>query len=393
MMVSIPPANFPSKAGTWVVGVANQSPSGVPIVPQATFTLNFTTGPVINAITSTASYIQPYPGAKPNLAPFELISVFGANFGVTTVSPNDPTNGSGTVNAFVQYGTSVNASGNGTSSAKYVPLKVTFKDKATGKLVYSAPILFANATQINCIVPQQVTPGSDWYVFVTLGTVNSDNFPITAVASDAGIFTTSSAGIGAGAILNADYSVNSPANAASKAAVGSSVSIYMTGLGIPNSTGTDAANTPLTFTAAGCVAVAGVKSGPPGYMDVVNTKITANPAQGVAAYTPPNPAWTNIDGAVIGGNGKLLGGLPPCFPPTLNTITVTFGTGANAIDVSDPALVTWAGFGSGSVAGLYSVNVTVPNIVGDAVPVKVTITNAAGTSASQDGTVTMAIKP
>jgi uncharacterized protein (TIGR03437 family) len=399
MMVSILPTYFPAKAGPWLIGVANMTTTGMPIVPQASLPLNFTTGPVINAITSTASYIQPYPGTKPQIAPFELVSIFGANFGVNTatntVPPNDPANGSGTLNSFVQYNTSVNATGTGIGTNKYVLLKVTFKS-SDGKTSYSAPILFANATQINAIVPSlvTVTPNPVWNVFVTFGTVNSDNFPVTIVPSDAGIFTTSSAGIGQGAILNADYSVNSPATLASKAAVGSSVSIYMTGLGFPNSTGTDqASGTPMTYTAAGCVAVAGPKNGYLGYMDVVNLAIKANAGLGIAAYVPPSPAWTNIDGAVIGGNGKLLGGMPPCFPPSLNTITVTFGTGANAVAVSDPSLVTWAGFGSGSVAGLYSVNVVVPNVTGDAVPVKVSILNAAGTSTSQDTVVTMAIKP
>jgi uncharacterized protein (TIGR03437 family) len=109
---------------------------------------------------------------------------------------------------------------------------------------------------------------------------------------------------------------------------------------------------------------------------VVNTK--------GAGYTPP--AWTNIDGAVIQSGFLKANILPPCMT---DPITVTFGTGASATTATVAGGgVLWAGFSVGSVAGLYQVNVTIPNATttGTAVPVTVTINS----NVSQ--TVTMAIQ-
>jgi len=57
------------------------------------------------------------------------------------------------------------------------------------------------------------------------------------------------------------------------------------------------------------------------------------------------PLWNNIDGAVIQGGLLLANVFPPCFA---TSPTVTIGGKA--------ATVTYAGFVSGSVSGLYQIN-------------------------------------
>ena len=334
MVVSIPGADFPAYAtgkttANMVLGLANQVAATAPTAPVVTQTLLVTNAPVVYAVTSTATYLQPAPGVKPKVVPYELVSIFGANFGMT---------GSvmGTLSSYYQYGTSV-TSGTGTNA---VTLSVSFK---AGTASYKAPILFANATQINLAVPAELAVGSAT-VTVTAGTASSDGlFAVTVAASDPGIFTLSSQGVGAGAILNHDYSVNAVGNAA---AVGSNVSIYMTGLGIPTSAGVDEASN------TACVAINGTTSNP-GYLQVVNT---ANP-HATPPYTPPSPTWTSLDGAAINAAILLGSSLPPCFTalPTVTFTPVGGGSGT-------PGTATYAGFVSGSVAGLYQVNVTVPSI-------------------------------
>src|SRR5207302_375365 len=61
-----------------------------------------------------------------------------------------------------------------------------------------------------------------------------------------GIFTANASGTGPGAILNPDFSVNSPSNPAAK---GSTVAVYMTGEGLTSPTQATGAVTPGTLPA------------------------------------------------------------------------------------------------------------------------------------------------
>jgi len=338
MLVSVPGSDFPAIAAkansaAMVVGLANQIAKTAPTAPAVTQNVSITTAPVVYAVTSTATYMQPNPGTLPKVAPFELVSIFGANFGVTGSV-------SGALNSFNQFPATVNASGLGTSGSPFVTLSVSFKSGAT---TYKAPILFANASQINCIVPSGLPVGPNAAVTVTYGTASSDGlFNVSVAASQPGIFTLASDGVGQGAILNADFSVNSSTN---PAAAGSMVAIYMTGLGVPNSTAVDSTAIANAVYSTSCVEIGGTTAAP-GYLQLVNTK--------TASYTPPATPWTNIDGAVIEPQFLLGHALPPCF----------VNAGATAIGVnfgSTPAsVVGYAGFVGGAVAGLYQINVLVP---------------------------------
>ncbi|HUB83160.1 MAG TPA: hypothetical protein VMB03_30375 [Bryobacteraceae bacterium] len=398
IMLTIPQTSFPTigtgkSSVNLAIGVANQTGATVPSQAKVSTNLVVTNAPVIYAITSTASYNNPGLGVAPSLAPFELVSIFGDNFGYSTLNPNFQT---ASVNAQDQVPTSllITTTGTGTS-AKSTYLSVTFKD-ATGKtaVTYAAPILFANQNQINAIVPSNLTVGHTVSVIVTSGAstnVSDGLYTVGIVGNDPGIFTVASDGTGPGAILNVNSStgaltVNSASN---KTTAGQAVAIYMTGLGVPDSTHPDvaltAADTPAFPTDCSAISLT-TSANSPGYMQVGNTAKAT-----IAGWTAPSTAWTSIDGAVIQGELLKSNILAPCM---VDPIVVTFGTGSSAKTASVAnGGVTWAGFAAGSIAGLYQINVTIPGGVttGSAVPVTVTITPSATGYTSQAG-VTIAIQ-
>jgi hypothetical protein len=197
----------------------------------------------------------------------------------------------------------------------------------------------------------------------------STPFAVNVLAADPGIFTLASDGSGPAAIINLkDGSVNKAGN---EATAGDYISIYVTGLGSPDSTAIDTTGNGV-IAPTNCVAINGTKTAP-GYLQVVNTTVKASST--TTAYT--SPAWTSIDGAVITyGPNTIISGLPPCMT---DTITVTFGTGTSAVTATSApgGGINYAGFVSGAVAGLYQINVkipanTLPNLPG-AVQVQVTM--------------------
>ena len=95
----------------------------------------------------------------------------------------------------------------------------------------AAPMLYAGAGQVSAIVPYEIAAPA----FIASPTLQikylgrtSNGFPLTQAASAPAIFTANSSGTGPGAILNADLSVNSKDNPATK---GDPVVLYVTGEG------------------------------------------------------------------------------------------------------------------------------------------------------------------
>ncbi len=97
-----------------------------------------------------------------------------------------------------------------------------------------APLIYVSPEQISAIVPYEI--GSTGFANIRLaaGGQSSDTWTLPISATSPGIFTLSGTGIGRGAILNADYSVNSSSN---RAARGSTIQIYATGEGQTNPAG------------------------------------------------------------------------------------------------------------------------------------------------------------
>jgi len=381
LMVTIPVSMIPSVAtgatGKLVIGLANQTDPSTPITAAVVTTpLTFSYIPVVYAISSTASYLQPTLGGSPgflgyipNFAPYELISIFGANFGFTgTNLPAGTTSASNTLDSYGKFLSALTLGTPSATGAKPVSLTVTFTDLTSSKNnVWSAPVVFANENQINAIVPSGMTSKSGTNLFnvtvsvTSAGTATPSDgyYQIDYVTADPGIFTLASDGAGQAAIINGNGSVNGTVATVD----GDTISIYMTGLGVPDSTGADVVPTAQTSVPTACVAI-NQASPNPGLLQVVNTKAGTW-----------NPGWTSIDGAVLSYdshhivepatpvNGEV--NYPPCFVAA-DTITVTIGSPAGnhytVTGADGGAGITYAGFVGGSVAGLYQVNVKLANL-------------------------------
>jgi uncharacterized protein (TIGR03437 family) len=151
--------------------------------------------PAISAVVNSASYLE---GA---VSPGELITIFGANLG----PPSDAQAYLvGDVVADTIEGTQVSIGG------------------------VTSPILFASSSQINTVVPFNLTGATTQIQVLYQGqSTASTTVPVQAVSP--AIFSVNGTGGGQGAILNQDGSVNSQANPASR---GSVVSIFATGAGL-----------------------------------------------------------------------------------------------------------------------------------------------------------------
>lgn len=327
--------------------------------------LKIVTVPIINTITSASSFLE--AGANATFAPYDFITIFGTNLcpdcsgGSTNLSGSpDPT--------FFRYPTALSPD----SGTHF--LQVQFNKHSNQTLVAQGYLIFANNTQINLLVPASlatVTSGAllgmgTVDVVVSYGTTvpptvpmaseSSDPYTVGVALSNPGIFTLNAAGTGQGAIVTPNFALNSMTNAITH---GTGVAIiYMTGLGAPNSTASNATTTALFKYPASCISAlgTGIASAPIGYMKTVNSE---DPA--------PSPLWTSVDGAII-QSALIVGNGVSHFAPCNSPVTATVA-GINAT-------VLYAGWVADSVAGLYQVNLTVPSgaASGSAVQVPVVIT-------------------
>jgi uncharacterized protein (TIGR03437 family) len=314
--------------GTVKLGVCNPGGS-VCTAPTGTAALLITPNPVIQAVTSAAAFVQVAPPALPVVAPYDMVSLFGASFCVS--------GGTGCTDGQVLYGSPDPATGHYPSAlSPDAPggvarsLTVVFQTHATPAVrIAAAPLLFATNRQINLLVPAAVSAyvGKTVDIVVNFGRPSaasaSEPFPVRVLVADPGVFTIGSNGQGEGAILASDWSIVAAGNeAAMRTNPDDSdiVQIYMTGLGAPDS----AANN----------ALAGAGQWP---ADCVSTaSFSSAPADGLL-----------IDGSLLSSNR-----LPPCLSTSSTIPTVTIG--------GQPAKVLYAGWVTGSVAGQYQVNVRLP---------------------------------
>jgi uncharacterized protein (TIGR03437 family) len=143
-------------------------------------------GPNIASVINAASLLPNNATlfATGAVAPGEIVTLFGTDFGTST-----PT---------VNFGTS------------------------------AAPVLYSSNCQINAVVPFEVNPGIATLVTVQSGSQLLGPIKLPVVAAAPGIFTTNDSGSGQAAVLNQDGTVNSASNPAPR---GSVVSVYLTGAG------------------------------------------------------------------------------------------------------------------------------------------------------------------
>jgi uncharacterized protein (TIGR03437 family) len=342
------------------IQVSNATPaSWLPVAPIA---LNTVTTPIIYAVTNAASFSEPAAGANPVVSPYEIISIFGANF--------DTANGLANNTSYVAqpeiFGTTLNNS-KGQAVMIYFCLGNKAATNCTGgtgaDLLAQAPIVFVSNTQINAVVPVEIegasnadiggnsgTTGANVLVSVA-GTTNDvgNQFLLDTAVSTPGVFTPGGTGRGAAAVLNHDWTLNTAANPNPKGQV---FHIYLTGLGDPPSTGADTAAVTLSVPST-CVStanylalLAGASTGP--------TTAAGNSAGGTA-ITGSSSSIVTVDGAIMELNNLWAGVLPPCFPvATSSGVQVKLGTNTTAI------VPTYAGFVGDSIAGLYQIDATVP---------------------------------
>ncbi len=366
--------------GTVVIGVCN--PNGTTCsTPTGTATFTIGSNPIVSAVTSASSFLQVTAPTIQTVAPYEMLSVFGSNFcssGGTGCASTDVLYGipDPTTLAYPMF-VSPEA-----VSATQRKLTVTFQTQASTPVILgTAPILFATNGQINIMAPAALAgqSGNTINMVVSFGYGSgatmrtSAVFPVTVAAAKPGIFTVAANGQGDGAILASNYapisSAGSEAGMRSTATDSDTVQIYMTGLGVPDSTASNAsAGTSFAYS-ADCVS-------PASFLTSVNNSASSS--------------LTSLDGVIV--NSLLLNTsrLAPCFLTGGTPPTVTVGGVAG--------VVSYAGWVPDSVAGLYQVNVRLPgsgggpftNSAGASVaaittPVQLPVVVTVGSSTSQAG--------
>jgi len=402
-------------ATAFVIGVAN---GASPTTPSATATVGVTNAPIIGGITSASTYVDAAPGTNPIVAPYDIISIFGNNLcplctGTSAVLVGAPDS------VYFRFPTFLSPDG----SHK---VTVTFSKPGTPATNLPGYLLFATNTQVNVVVPGGLatlegtsSPNTGLvnvqvgYDTATPATNVSVATQIAFAAVDPGIFTIESSGQGQGAVLdNTTGVLNSQTHYADTTSAASTVQIYMTGLGVPDSTGTNATNaasggswTGATFN---CLAPTGgavgsssnVTAGPGSYMQTVNTPLAYNPISSIEpSYVVPSPLWTSIDGAVLNTSFLNANVAVPCFLGTdtgaTNTLTVTIGTSTPTVLTAANGGIAYAGFVPNSIAGLYQIDAVIPQSTGTGTaasyPVTVTV-GTGGTAVSSQSGVTMWIK-
>ncbi len=103
-----------------------------------------------------------------------------------------------------------------------------------------APLLYTSSGTAAAIVPYEIAGSSTTVMQVTYNGQTAASQTFTVAATAPGFFSADSSGSGPGAILNSDYSLNSPSN---PAAAGTIVIVYGTGGGQTNPPSNDGAIT------------------------------------------------------------------------------------------------------------------------------------------------------
>jgi uncharacterized protein (TIGR03437 family) len=154
--------------------------------------------PSIASVNNAANY------ATDAVSPGQIVTLFGQNLGPSTLVPLQVTGGLLTTNL---GGTQVLFDG------------------------VAAPMIYSLKTQVSAIAPYGLEGKTSTQVQVSFNGVASDAITVPVQPSTPAIFTLDSTGLGPGAILNQDFSINSLSLPAAR---GSVVAIYATGGGVTN---------------------------------------------------------------------------------------------------------------------------------------------------------------
>jgi uncharacterized protein (TIGR03437 family) len=207
LSVSVNPAGLTANTYTGTITVTGTGGATGTTTINVTLTVSAPL-PTITSVGSAASYIGG------SISPGEIITIFGTSIGPTpgVTLALDPATGRV---ATTLGGVQVLVNG------------------------FLSPMVFASNTQVSAVVPYEICasscgPGTIAQVIVKFLGQSSNGIPTQVVSTTPAIFTANASGSGPGAILNANLSVNSPANPANK---GDIVAIYMTGEGLTSPAG------------------------------------------------------------------------------------------------------------------------------------------------------------
>lgn len=147
-------------------------------------------------------------------------------------------------NTTVAPGEMVAIYGNGIGPGSLANFSITsagFFDTIAGNTTVTfdgipAPLIFAQAGIVGAVVPYSVAGQTTTQMVVTYQGVSSPPLTVPVAASAPGLFSLNGSGTGNGAILNQDFTVNSPSNPAAR---GSVITLYGTGEGQTSPAGVD----------------------------------------------------------------------------------------------------------------------------------------------------------
>ena len=216
--------------------------------------------PVLKAVASAANY------NADAVAPGEIVALFGSNLGPSSI-----------VKAEVE---------NGAFPTSLAGTQVLFDG-------VPAPLIYTLQGQVSAVVPYAVAGKTSTDVQVKYLDSVSDTLNVPVRAGHPGIFTLDSSGVGPGAILNQDATVNTSGNRAERLSV---IAIYCTGGGVTDPASADGevvagdlrhlTQTPIAVTIGGmnaAVKYAGAVPGSIAGLVQINAEIPAGLAPAIAA--------------------------------------------------------------------------------------------------------------
>jgi uncharacterized protein (TIGR03437 family) len=223
VLAVIPKASLLSATGLGVSVTNAPQAASTPDV-NSTFTVT-PLGPLIQAVGASVGVVNAasfkIDAPTPLVAPGEILSVFGSGLGPALLLQAAP--------AANVFPTSV-----GTPAAKLEFGTVSGTPPACGTWA-AAPIIFAQANQINAVAPFALTSASSQCLRVTYNSISSAPVLFNRVTANPGLFTIDSSGRGQAAAFNYDavkgYTLNSASNPAPKDSI---VVLYGTGGGVTN---------------------------------------------------------------------------------------------------------------------------------------------------------------
>jgi uncharacterized protein (TIGR03437 family) len=195
--VAVNPTGLVAGNYTGTISIASSNGNGAsPATVTVKLAVTTAPTPIVQAVTNAAS------GSAGAISPGEEVAIYGTNFGPPSVVSATLTN-----NSF---------------PTTLANTQVLFDG-------VPAPIIAVIAGQVNVMVPYGIAGRATTNVVVSYLGVPSAGLNYNVTTTVPGIYTVNQAGTGQGAILNQDFSINGPTNAAARGTV---IAIYMTGEGV-----------------------------------------------------------------------------------------------------------------------------------------------------------------